>query len=190
MADFDDELDLDSLSAEELQKLVLKTQAQTALITLKKAQREIQQFDEIEESRKISNSQRQAHLAKVAARAEYIQREVCLHKQGGGPEDQYEGDGKSCLTLARVFFSNNYLIQCNRCDLAIQRPHPSRKSKRPIFDGETQAEIKERIAKYTEDVKYYESLLKEAKSNKLRPMLGPTWEFQNEDGVPIIPEWK
>lgn len=176
-------------SLEDLQREIMETQLETARIGLKKAQAENRAWNEREKSHEIANEQRQAHLAQVAATREYLQRN-CLHKQGGGPEDRYEGDGKSCLTISRVFFSNNFLIQCNRCDLALQRPHPKRKSPKPSFPGETQEQIKARIKLYNEDVTRYEGLLREAKGNKLMPMLGPTWEFQDEEGNTFLPEMK
>ena len=174
---------------DEMQREILEVQLETARISLAKAKAENQAWHEREKSQEISNQQRQAHLANVEAKRQGIQA-VCLHRQGGGPEDRYEGDGKSCLTLARVFFSNNFLIQCNRCDLALQRPHPKRKSTKPLFSGETQKQIDARIKLYNEEVVRYEGLLREAKGNKLRPMLGPTWEFTDEDGNNFIPDWQ
>lgn len=174
---------------EDIQREILEVNLETARIGLEKAKAENQAYREVTESHNISNRQRQAHLAQVDANRERIQR-LCLHKQGGGPEDRYEGDGKSSLTLARVFFSNNFLIQCPRCDLALQRPHAKRKSTKALFPGETKEQIKDRIALYNEEVTRYEGLLREAKGNKLRPMLGPTWEYQDEDGNVFIPEQK
>lgn len=174
---------------EQLELEILETQAETARINLARAKAENEAYRQQEQSHNISNKQRQAHLAQLAAQREALQR-MCLHKQGGGPEDRYEGDGKSCLTLSCVFFSNNWLIQCNRCDLALQRPHPKRKSTKPAFEGETQSQIKARIALYIEDVERYEGLLREAKSNKLAPMRSPTFEFSNEEGDLFIPEVK
>lgn len=174
---------------EDIQREILEVQLETSKIALQKTKAENQAWLQMEEAHRIANKNRQAHLATVAANREALQR-VCLHRQGGGPEDTYEGDGKSCLTLSRVFFSNNFLIQCNRCDLALQRPHPKLKSKKPIFAGETAEQIKARIEKYLEDVTRYEGLIREAKGNKLRPMLGPTWEFADEDGNNFQPDWK
>jgi hypothetical protein len=174
---------------EDLQREILEVQLETAKIALQKTKAENQEWFERTESHKISNQQRQAHLRAVEDNRQAIQR-LCLHRQGGGPEDRYEGDGKSALTISRVFFSNNFLIQCPRCDLDLQRPHPKRKSLKPTFKGETEDQILARVDKYNEDVTRYELLLKEAKSNKLRPMLGPTWEFQDEDGNTFIPEPK
>lgn len=176
-------------SLDDIQREILEVQLETAKISLSKARSENQAWHEREESHKISNAQRQAHLVQVERNREAIQ-SSCLHRQGGGPEDRYEGDGKSCLTLARIFFSNNFLIQCNRCDLALQRPHPKRKSPRPIFDGETQEQVKKRVKLYNEEVTRYEQLLREAKGNKLRPMMGPTWEYSDEEGNIFIPEAK
>lgn len=178
------------MTLEELQREILATDLETRRLGLDRQREENQTFAQTREQRSAQNKQRQALLAKAAALARYIQREVCLHKQGGGPDDRYEGDGKSALYIARVFFSNNFLIQCPRCDLAIQRPHPSLKSRVPLFAGETKEQIKLRIEEYAAELKYYEGLLKEAKTNKLRPMLGPTWEFADEDGRTFIPEWK
>lgn len=176
-------------SLEEMQRQLLDTQIETAQIGLEKAKADNDQYRQTQAQRSSQNKQRQAILAQEAANREAIQR-ACLHKQGGGPEDRYEGDGKSCLTLSRVFFSNNFLIQCNRCDLALQRPHPKRKSPRPLFRGETEAQIEARIALYNEDVTRYEGLLREARGNKLRPMLGPTWEYSDDEGTIFIPEAK
>jgi hypothetical protein len=178
------------MTNEELQREILEIDLQTRKLTLERQKEENQTFIQTREQRSAQNKQRQTLLKEAEKVRRYIQREVCLHKQGGGPDDRYEGDGKSVLYLSRVFFSNNFLIQCPRCDLAEQRPHPARKSRKPIFEGETQRQIAERIELYNKDVKWYESLLKDAKTNKLRPMLGPTWEFQNEDGNTFIPEWK
>jgi multidrug efflux pump subunit AcrA (membrane-fusion protein) len=176
-------------SNEQLQRELLETQLDTARIGRERAQQENDTYHQQQAARGTQNKQRQAILAQEAARREEIQR-LCLHQQGGGPEDRYEGDGKSALTLSRVFFSNNFLIQCPRCDLALQRPHPKRKSPKAIFPGETAAAIKARVELYNADVTRYEDLLKRARSNKLRPMLGPTWEFQNEDGTTFIPDAK
>lgn len=176
-------------SDEDLRRRLLETQVRTAEIGLEQAEQNNETYQQTKQQRATQNKQRQTILATEAARRDALQRD-CLHKQGGGPEDRYEGDGKSCLTLSRVFFSNNFLIQCNRCDLALQRPHPKLKSPKPLYDGETKAKIEARIAQYNEDVKRYEGLIREAKGNKLRPMLGPTWEYVDEEGRAFIPDWE
>jgi hypothetical protein len=182
--------EMQDMSLEEIQKAIAIVDLQTKMLARSRQIEENQTFTQTREQRSAQNKQRQALLAKAAGLQRYIQREVCLHKQGGGPEDQYEGDGKSALYISRVFFSNNFLIQCPRCDLHEQRPHLGRKSKKPQFPGETPQQIGERIKLYNEDVRFYENLLKDAKTNKLRPMLGPTWEYQDDDGNTFIPEWK
>lgn len=174
---------------QQLEREILETQAETARINLERARADNNNYRQQEASHKASNRQRQRGLSAEAQQRDALQRS-CLHKQGGGPEDRYEGDGKSALVLSRIFLSNNFLIQCPRCDLALQRPHPKRKSTKPLFKGETKEAIEARIELYNEDVTRYEGLLREARSNKLRPMLGPTWEFQDEDGNVIIPEAK
>ena len=181
---------ISEMTLEEIQHEIAATELETKRLALDRQREDNQVFTQTREQRSSQNKQRQALLAKAAALARYIQREVCLHKQGGGPDDRYEGDGKSALYISRVFFSNNFLIQCPRCDLAIQRPHPKLKSRGPSFPGETREEVATRIKLYNEEVVYYEKLLREAKANKLRPMLGPTWEFADEDGNTFIPEWK
>jgi hypothetical protein len=180
---------VEKFSNEELQRQILETDLETRRLGLERQKQENEIFIQTRDQRERVRKSHQIDLAKEAALREALQR-ACLHRQGGGPEDRYEGDGKSALVLSRVFFSNNFLIQCPRCDLALQRPHPKRKSTKPIFEGETQAQIKERLKLYAEDVARYEGLLREAKGNKLRPMLGPTWEFADEEGNTFIPEPK
>lgn len=176
---------------EEMERELLDVQLQTARLGLERQKEENQIFVQTREQRNRQNEQRQRSLAAEAAN-KAARQTLCLHRQGGGPDDTFEGDGKSALTLSRIFFANNFLIQCPRCDLALQRPHPALKSKkaRRLADGtmETAEMIAARIRKYNEDMTYYNRLLAEAKGNKLRPMLGPTWEFADEDGTPFVPE--
>lgn len=174
------------MSVEELQRQLAAVQLETAQLQLEQQREANMTLKQQREARSRLNRQRQAQLAKEAATTAAIQA-MCLHKQGGGPDDVYEGDGKSALVLSRIFFANNYLIQCPRCDLALQRPHPALKSKK-LRDGETASERDTRVKKYNEDLAHYNKLLAEAKSNKLRPMLGPTFEFTDEDGTPFVPE--
>ena len=176
----------DKRSKEEIERELLEVNLETSRLALERQKEDNQVFVMTREQRARQNAQRQQSLAQDAANRAARQA-VCLHRQGGGPDDTLEGDGKSCLTLSRVFFANNFLIQCNRCDLALQRPHPALKSKK-LRDGETAAMRDERIRKYNEDLAHYNRLLAEAKGNKLRPMLGPTFEFSDEDGTPFIPE--
>jgi len=176
----------DKRSKEEIEREILEVNLETSRLALAKQKEDNQIFIESREQRSRQNKQRQASLAQDAANRAARQA-MCLHRQGGGPDDTFEGDGKSCLTLARIFFANNFLIQCPRCDLALQRPHPTLKSKK-LRDGETAQMRDERIKKYNEDLAFYSKRLAEAKGNKLRPMLGPTFEFSDEDGTPFIPE--
>jgi|SRR5580658_1484038 hypothetical protein len=176
----------DKRSKEEIERDILETNLETSRLALERQKEDNQIFTQSREQRTRQNKQRQLQLAQQAANTA-AQQAICLHRQGGGPDDVFEGDGKSALTLSRIFFSNNFLIQCPRCDLALQRPHPALKSKK-LRDGETVAQRDERIKKYNEDLTHYNILLAQAKSNKLKPMLGPTWEFADEDGTPFVPE--
>lgn len=176
-------------SNEDMQRELLEVQLETAQISRDRAKADNEAYRQQEAARTNQNRQRQAGLAQEAANVEMLTR-TCLHRQGGGPEDRYEGDGKSALVLSEIFFSNNFLIMCQRCPLAIQRPHPKRKSTKALFPGETAEQIKARIELYNADVTRYEQLLREAKSNKLRPMRGPTFEFRDEDGNLFQPEMK
>lgn len=176
----------DKRSKEEIEREILEVNLETSRLALDRQKEDNQIFTMTREQRTRQNHQRQLQLA-AQATSKAAQQAMCLHRQGGGPDDTFEGDGKSCLTIARIFFANNYLIQCPRCDLALQRPHPAMKS-RKLRDGETAAMRDERIKKYDADLAFYNGLLAQAKQNKLRPMLGPTFEFSDEDGTPFVPE--
>jgi len=161
------------MTEEELRIEIRRVELETAQINLEEARARNAAFRAHEQQRSTQNKQRQSQLAADIATKKYLQR-ICNHKQGGSPKNHLEGDGKSCLTRSRIFFSNNYLIQCNRCDLAEQRPHPSLKKTNP--------------KKYAEAMEYYNRLLQESKENGLEPMEGPTFEFTDHDGNIVVPE--
>jgi hypothetical protein len=109
-----------------------------------------------------------------------------------------KGVGGSCLSASRIFFTWNWLIQCAWGGMKNQTPHPSRKSSKPqqirtVVDGrrvermETPEEVKARVALYKSDLEYHEKLREDALGTALPPMVGPAWDFQDEDGNPVIP---
>lgn len=160
-------------SLEEMQRELAEVQLESAHIGLDQARASAQQYRENQEAISRRNKQRQSQLAtEVATEAALIA--ACNHKQGGSPDNMLEGDGKSALNRAHIFFGGNIVVFCLRCPLRVAKPHPGLK--------------KVNREKYKRDLEYWESLVKESKKNGLSPMIGPQYEFTNEDGIPIIPE--
>lgn len=163
---------LDSMSTEEMQAELARTQLKTALILQQRAEEDAYTFQQKREEISRRNKQRQANLAKERREKKNLIT-ACNHKQGGGPDNMLEGDGKSALYRAEIFFPGNSVVFCLRCPLQVMKPHPDlRKTDRKAYD----AALEE-----------WQRLVKESKSNGLEPMKGPTYEFTNEEGATFVP---
>lgn len=183
------------LTTEEKQALLLDAQLETQLLTLDRTRKENAVYVETEEDRKRKRESTQI-VMKAAAEGQRAKQLKCKHN-AGVKFNNLNGKGVfgSCLTLANIFFSWNWLIQCVWCGLKNQTPHPMRKTTKPqqVRDGskwrlETADEVKARIALYEADLEYHNELLEEARGNSLEPMIGPQWQFSDSDGMPVIPQ--
>lgn len=175
-------------STAELQQEILQVELQTKQLQLERAKEENQLY--LDKKKELARQRAQSQMnARVNTQKAKQLQAICLHRQGASPDNIYEGNGPSCLTRSRIFFSGNYLIQCVFCGLKEQKPHPSLKNKK-LQQGETPEKRDERVAKYEADLDRYNKLLAESRSNKLPPMEGPTWEFSDEDGIPFVPEMR
>jgi hypothetical protein len=155
-----------------LQQQVLKVQLETAQIALEQQKEQNEQWKARREATSRNNKRRQAQLARDRKVMTATQR-ACRHRQGGRHENIKRGTGASSLTRSEIFFQGNFLIQCNRCGLKMQRPHPLlRKIDRKLYD------------KAMEEYNY---LLAQSEENELEPMHSTTFTFTRDDGTPIIP---
>lgn len=186
MAKLKDIVDTKSLSNEDLQRHILEVEYQTKLHLLGQAEAANLNYSETEADRQRKRDQVQFN-AKQAAINQDARERACKHHQGVGPDDvNGPGSGKSCLTLSRIFFAWNWLIQCVWCGMKNQTPHPGRKN-RKLLEGETAADRDARVKLYQKDLERHKELFEQARANKLPPMLGPSWSFTDEDGVEVVP---
>ena len=186
------------LSIEEKQALLLDAQLERELLTLDRTKKESAVYTETEEDRQRKRDQAQMQ-AKANIEAQKARERQCKHQAGVQASNVMgRGVGGSCLSASRIFFAWMWLIQCAWCGMKNLTPHPSRKSKKPqeivsIVDGrkvkrlETPEEVKARIALYEADMEVHSKLLEDAQGTGLPPMVGPAWDFQDEDGNPVIP---
>lgn len=180
---------------EDVQREILEIELETKRITLERTKQDNQVYRETEEDRARKRAQAQTN-AKMEMEKQRRREQNCRHQQGVGPGDVCgEGSGKSCLTLSRIFFPWNCLVQCVWCGLKNQTPSPGRKNRKPQrirvngeWRMETADEVKVRIEAYEADLKYHEELVRAAKGNGLPPMMGPTYEFTDQDGMPVVPQ--
>lgn len=162
-----------------LRNKLLQMQIETAGVQMETAQIALEQQRETNEDykqrkaiRARQNAKRQAQMVRDAKVMLALQK-TCRHKQGGRHENVQKGDGKSVLTRSLIFFAGNFLIQCNRCGLSVQRPNPLlKKLNRKLYEAAMDE---------------YNRLLEMSESNGLEPMLSPTFEFRNNDGDAIHP---
>lgn len=158
-----------------LRNQILRVQLETAQIGLDQQKQVNEAWHQKEEERKRGNRRRQAQFA-GDRRGRLLRQRMCAHRQGGhaATNDPLKGKGDSALTRSQVFFRGNYLIQCNRCELAVQRPHPLLKK------------IDKKL--YEAAMAEYELLTELSESNDLQPMEGTTFSFTNDAGLPVWPK--
>lgn len=161
-----------ALTNEQLQKMILETQLETAQIALEQQRETNAAFKAHKEAKSRQNAQRQANLALERQSKAAIQ-SVCLHRQGGHPDNILKGNGPSVLSKTRMLDGRRYLIQCNRCDLKLLTPHPALQKEDP--------------ERYAREMAEYNRLSEEADSNGLAQIQGCTFDFQ-QNGVSVLPE--
>lgn len=157
-----------------LQNKLLQVQLETALITKEQQIAQNEAWRQREAERRRGNARRQAQF-KQDRQGRLARQRRCSHRQGGHAQgDPLQGKGDSALTRSQVFFRGNYLIQCNRCELKVQRPHPELRRIDPKLFAAAMSE--------------YDLLCELSESNNLQPMEGTTFSFTNKDGIPVWPK--
>jgi hypothetical protein len=182
------------LTIEEKQALLLDAQLERELLTLDRTKKESLQYTETEEDRQRKRDQ--AQLQARSAIEQQAARELkCKHMAGVQPGNVMgKGVGGSCLSASRIGFSWMWLIQCVWCGMKNLTPHPGRKSSKAqeikvngVKRLETAGEVRTRVEQYQEHLERHNALREDALGTGLPPMVGPAWDFQDEDGTPVIP---
>jgi hypothetical protein len=186
--------DTKKLTIEEKQALLLDAQLESQLLTLDRTKKESAVYTDTEEDRQ--RKREQAQMQAKAVIAQQAEREKkCKHQAGVQPGNVMgKGVGGSCLSASRIGFTWMWLIQCVWCGMKNLTPNPGRKSSKPQevkIDGvrrlETVSEVRARVLQYQEDLERHNELKEDALGTGLPPMVGPAWDFTDEDGSPVIP---
>lgn len=169
-------------SLEQIQREITELDLQTKQLQYAEAKQNNERFLQAEASRKQHNKMRQSELAQGRAAAASLVKE-CRHKSGGSPTRILKGGGIgsfSIISRALMPDGKTVFLQCARCRL--------KQYWRQLTTGE---EVRLQKADpinwkiYLEGQRLYE--LSKDSGLEHAELRGPTFFFQNEAGVPIIP---
>jgi len=173
-----DQINIDTMSNEELQSAILRVELETKVLGLAEAKKRNADFTAKEEQRHAANKKRMTELTVAKNNHDAVVKE-CRHKSGGSPNNKLRGGGRfsfSLITRAIMPDGVTILLQCPRCRMKKYPPQQSLKKEDPKL--------------YLKELDEYNELLEQSIEEGLEhaEMRGPTFMFKNEDGVPIIPE--
>jgi hypothetical protein len=173
----------DTRSLEEIQREILEVELETKKLNLAEAKQRNAEFVQREEMRRKHNRQRMSELKAGRDAAEAVVRE-CRHKSGGNPTNILRGGGIgsfSILTRALMPDGVTRLIQCSRCRLKVYFRLLTAPEEAKLQKGDP-----DKFAHYLEGKRLFE--ISKDQGLEHAELRGPTFFFQNEQGVPIIPE--
>jgi hypothetical protein len=175
-------------SLAEIEAETKRVMLETAQIQLEQARESNAQYKAGKEARSRQNRQRQGQLrADLTDRATVIR--GCTHRQGGSPGRERKGTGPSALRVV-ILPDERKLVMCANCPLRVFSPLASLKNPERMR-GETAADAKERVTRYTQEVEEFEKLVTHSQ-DQLTPEAagamhcGKTFSFQGRDGNNII----
>lgn len=191
---------------EELSELE-KIQLETAQLDLDEAKdRNATRIAQKAQSERLFK-ERQRGFAAATNNRRKMRDEMCSHRQGGSPNNPYEGEGKSALGVTRMPDGWTKMIKCLVCRGEWFTPHPYNMRTDPFPAGfhmaggvvrdkkETEAQVKKRVEKFHADTEQFNKLLKMAKEKltdeaKQEMDCGTTHTLTNmETGVVVYP-WR
>lgn len=178
-----DEMKTEGRSLEEIQREIALIELETKQLNLAEAKKRNADFKQREEQRHKHNRQRMAELKAGREAHDAIVRR-CRHKSGGGPHNVLRGGGiGSFSTITRALMPDGVtvLLQCARCRLnRYFRLLPAAEEAR-LKKGSP-----EKYEDYLVGKKLYETSVESGLEHA--ELRGPTFLFQNAEGIPIIPE--
>jgi hypothetical protein len=175
-------------SLAEIEAETKRVMLETAQIQLEQARESNAQYKAGKEAHSRQNRQRQGQLrADLTDRATVIR--GCTHRQGGSPGRERKGTGPSALRVV-ILPDERKLVMCANCPLRVFSPLASLKNPQRMR-GETAADAKERVTRYTQELEEFEKLVTQSQ-DQLTPEAagamhcGKTFSFQGRDGNNII----
>jgi hypothetical protein len=166
------------MTVEELNLEIAQVELETKRLMLAEQKKRNADFTEAERSRHEANQKRMDELTNTERnKARVIS--TCRHRSGGTPANLLRGGGRfsfSLITRAVMPDGKTILLQCPRCRMM---KYPPTKALKDAHPGVYLAELTEynRLLQMSVDEGIEDSELR-----------GPTFLFENAQGVPFIPE--
>jgi len=172
---------------------IARVDLQTKKLGLAEAKARNANFQQAEDSRHKGNRQRQAEIAQTRSNVQARQKQ-CRHKAGGqAGGDELRGGGKfahSVLTRAIMPDGHTELLQCSHCDLMLygRELTPAEIAKLAALDAADEASgiPFRRVADHEEWTRLRQVAIEDGIPNNV--LRGPTFIFQDANGVNFIPE--
>lgn len=166
------------MSLEEINREIAAVELETKRLMLAEQKKRNADFSEAERRRHEANKKRMDELEQANKNHERIVR-TCRHRSGGTPANLLRGGGRfsfSLITRAVMPDGKTILLQCPRCRMMKYPPTKALKESNP-------KEYAEELAEYNRLLQM--SIDEGIEDSELR---GPTFLFENKEGVPFIPE--
>jgi hypothetical protein len=162
---------LDEMSNEDMQALILRTQLKREMMLLGKTEEEVRLHEAHEQQKETDFAQRQRDLEAVAANAANTQRR-CRHRQGGKHQNVLKGDGPPCVTATMMLDGYTIRLACTRCRKTVYRPNPMLE--------QTDAKL------YAKEKAEFDKFMEMFEDSGLDMIRGPEFIFA-KNGIPFIP---
>ena len=172
-------------SLDQIQREIAELDLQTKQLNYAEAKKRNELFLQHEEQRHLHNRQRQSDLAQErAAHAATV--EECRHKSGGSPTNILKGGGiGSFSTISRAMMPDGvtFLLQCPRCRMMEYFRRLTPKAEKLLAKGDP-----EKYEHYMKVKDLFDTAIDEGLEHAITR--GPTFFFQNEQGIPVVPEMR
>jgi hypothetical protein len=185
-------------SVEDLQRQVLQAQLARETASLEET---VENNAERKQKREVAartNAQRQRQFAQDRSNLRAIQHR-CEHRAGGyaGETDILEGDGHSVLSVTIMPDGHTKFLQCPRCRLSLygrlrtkQEEARMKKAAEAVMDKNPKGYESDPNWLKWDNHQWWMDLMKVHKKFAIKKsiMRGPTFNFQNSEGMSVIPE--
>ena len=163
---------------EEIEFEIAEVELETKRLMLAEQRKRNSEFSEAERRRHEANKKRMDELTNTERNKERVIR-TCRHRSGGTPANLLRGGGRfsfSLITRAVMPDGKTILLQCPRCRMMKYPPTKALKDASPDL--------------YLAELTEYNRLLQMSVDEGIEDseLRGPTFLFENDRGVPFIPE--
>lgn len=165
-------------TTEEINREIAEIELETKRLMLAEQKKRNAEFSEAERRRSDANQKRMNELEQARKNQQRIVR-ACRHKSGGTPNNLLRGGGRfsfSLISRSIMPDGKTILLQCPRCRMMKYPPEKTLMNSNPQL--------------YAEELAEYNKLLQMSIDEGIEDseLRGPTFLFENTEGVPFIPE--